>query len=865
MTKKLFAVVSLLIAFGMIISACGPTTPQVVTQVVQGPTQIVKQTQIQTQVVVQTAAPQATPTVAPSTRKGGWLDQLVFSVVSSDSALTQIQAGAIDTYAYALSSADLPAIQASGLNYVPVLGTYYDIMYNPAVLKDTNKLNPFSDRKIREATNMLYDRNHINQEIYAGGGLPKFFAIQTNGIDYADLAATARELEAKYAYNLDAAKATITTEMQALGATLGTDGKWQYKGNPVSLPFLIRQDGDGTRKPMGDYVSTQLEAVGFTVERLYKTGSQAAPIWQSSDPTEGQWLIYTAGWIAPTIERDAKGDFQQMYLKTSVQGIEPFLSNVADPAFQKVGDDLASGNFTSLDERRQLMIQALQLSMQDALQVFIIDTRSFAPYAKNVQVSADLAGGIETAPIAFYTLRFAGLEGGVLKWGENDLFSEPWNPIAGSNWAWDQGAQAAMMGNAYMADPFTALYLPLRLESAVVTAQKGLPIFKTLDWVTLNFSDTINVPSDAWVDWDAKAAKFITAGEAFTETKTAKTKIDLTYPADMFDTVTWHDGSKLSVADFIMAWIMNFDRAKTDSPIYDEQAVPTFQSFMASFKGVKLISTSPLVIEIYTDNYVSDAELDAIAYFGMVWPSYTQNASETPWSILAVANLAEAAGEIAYSPDKATAKKIEQTSFVGGPTLDVLSKYLDQAISEKYIPYAATMGAYLTADDAVARYNNLKAWFTAHGHYMVGTGPYFLDKAFLVEKSLVLKQNPNFVDLSNRWSGYTVPMISVVDITGPAGSVKIGDPATFDISVSFNNQPYPQADVKSVSYLLYDATGAVIKTGTADFVSDGKYQVNLTADDTKALTAGSNKFEVAVVSNVVAVPTFQSVQFVTTP
>jgi peptide/nickel transport system substrate-binding protein len=816
----------------------------------------------ETQVVVETAAPLPTATAVPSTRHGGWVDQLVFSVVSSDSAITQIKAGAIDAYAYSLSSADLAAIQDAGLNYAGQSGVYYDIMYNPATFTDATTLNPFSDRVVREATNYLYDRNYINQEVYAGGGLPKLFAIQTNGIDYADLAATARELEAKYAYNPDKANQMITTEMEAMGATMGADGKWQFAGAPVTLIFMIRNDGDGTRIPIGDYVANQLESIGFTVDRQYKKSSEAGPIWIGTDPADGQWSMYTAGWISSGISRDGKNLFQEMFLNTSAQACQPFLSNVADPTFQTVGDDLANGNFTTLAERHDMMKQALALSLQDSLQVMIIDTRSYAPYAQDVEVSADLASGIETQPISFFTVRFKGLEGGILNWGENDLFSEPWNGPAGSNWAWDQGAQAAIDGTAFMYDPFTGLALPVRAESAAVTAQTGLPIFKSADWVTLNFADSIEVPADTWVDWNATDQVFITAGEAFTQTQTAKTKVDVTYPADMFDTVTWHDGAKLSAADFVMNLIEEFDRAAPDSPIYDEDAVPGHESFMAGFKGVKIVSTSPLVIEFYSDNYVQDAELDAWGY-GFLWPNYTFG--EMSWEVAAIANLAEAAGECAYSPTKAQTKEIEQTSLVGGPTLDILSKYLDQAASESYIPYAPTMSAYLTADEATARYAALKDWYAAHGHYVVGTGPYYLDRAYLVEKSLVLKSYSAYPDLASRWSGFTTPKLADVEITPPAGGVTIGSTADFDVAVTFNNQPYPESEIKSVSFLLYDATGAVVSTGSAVAIADGQYQVNLTADDTNLLTAGSCKLEVAVVSNVVAVPTFQSVEFVVTP
>jgi peptide/nickel transport system substrate-binding protein len=105
-------------------------------------------------------------------------------------------------------------------------------------------------------------------------------------------------------------------------------------------------------------------------------------------------------------------------------------------------------------------------------------------------------------------------------------------------------------------------------------------------------------------------------------------------------------------------------------------------------------------------------------------------------------------------------------------------------------------------------------------------------------------------------------MVATVDLTAP-DSVTIGQSATFDIAVTFNGQPYPQNEIKNVKYLLYDATGAVVATDVATFVSDGHYQVVLPADATAKLAAGTNKLEVAVVPIPVLQPTFASVQFVT--
>lgn len=300
--EKFLTFFSLVVLASMVLASCGPkATPTPTAAPVEKPTEV--------------TAPTEVPTVPASTRRGGWADEIVVSVVSSDQAVTQIKADALDVYATGLSSADLPAIKESGLAYSTQNGMYYDILYNPAVCSDATILNPFSDRKIREATNYLYDRNYINQEIYNGGSLPKFFAITTQMPDYADLADTVAQLESKYAYNFDMAKEIITTEMTTtLGATVNADGKFEYNGKPVSLIFLIRPDSDGTRKPIGDYVANQLEAVGFTVDRQYKKSSEASPIWIGTDPVTCQWHMYTSAWSSTQISRDEKDMFQQMYL-----------------------------------------------------------------------------------------------------------------------------------------------------------------------------------------------------------------------------------------------------------------------------------------------------------------------------------------------------------------------------------------------------------------------------------------------------------------------------------------------------------------------------------------------------------------------
>ena len=860
--QKFFMFLGVLVALSLILAACAPAQ----STATEAPSQA-------TQEPAMTEAPATeAPTEAPRTeRHGGWLDEIDISVVSGDSAISQLQAGTIDFFSFNLASDVYPAIKEAGLQTTQSLGGYYGISLNPAVFTEATVLNPFSNRKIREAMNWLVDRNYINQEIYAGGSLPKLLPVTTQLVEYTNLIDTARALESKYAYNFDKAKEVITSEMTGMGAELGADGKWQFGGKPVTLIFLIRSDGDGTRKPIGDYMSNQLEAVGFTVDRQYKTSSEAFPIWQGTVASDGQWSLYTAGYGAAGLGtlRDESANIQQSYLNTSIQASEPYISNVSDPEFQKLGDDLAQGKYVEKKERDAAMARALELAMEDSLFIWIIDQQTYAPYNNNVQVTFDLATGPEGTNVGPYNLRFQDQEGGVMKLGTNDLFTEPWNTVAGGNWIWDNHImRATTMGNSnitggggLMADPYTGLPQPQRIESAELTYKEGLPIFQNLEWLTVKTEPQIQVPEDAWVDWDATNQRFITVAEKYPEGLTANIKSVVVYPADLFDTVRWHDGSPISAGDFVMSMIEGFDPGKPESALYDESLALSINAKNVSFKGYRITSTDPLTIEAYNDQYYTDAELNVLP----LWPQSPYGLpGENSWTVLAVSNLADANGELAYSETKADLKQVEQMNWVGGPSLEILNKYLDQAAGESYIPFEPTLGQYVTKEEADLRYTNLKKWVEAHGHYIIGTGPYYLDQVFTTEKTAVLKNNSDFVDLADRWAQFSEPKRATTLLDGP-GQVKAGEEALFDVTIYFKDQPYLLSDIARVKYILYDATGAVVSVGDATPITDGQYQVSLTADETGKLPTGSARLEVAVVPIPVAIPSFTSLDFVAVP
>ena len=145
-----------------------------------------------------------------------------------DAAVTRLEAGDIDVYAFPISSAGtFEKIQASeALDYKTSYGSYNEITFNPSLCADETKINPFGVPAVREAMNWAIDREYIVDEIMGGLGTPRWVPINTASADRGRLAAEIRAIEAKYAYDIEKAREVIGTEMEALGSELYAEGKW---------------------------------------------------------------------------------------------------------------------------------------------------------------------------------------------------------------------------------------------------------------------------------------------------------------------------------------------------------------------------------------------------------------------------------------------------------------------------------------------------------------------------------------------------------------------------------------------------------------------------------------------------------------
>ncbi|MGM0783961.1 MAG: ABC transporter substrate-binding protein [Pseudomonadota bacterium] len=793
-------------------------------------------------------------------RRGALVDRVVFTGEDEPGRVTGlIETGAQQVFTQGISS---PAVfrrlrDSLAIDYDLSYGTSSELTLNPAgpELAD-GSLNPFHVPAIREALNRLVDRDYIAQELYGGLAEPRFLPLSTAFPDYARLADVARELELRYAHDPQAASEVIRREMEALGAQF-RDGQWRYAGEPVRLTVLIRTEDE--RRLVGDYVANLLEGLGFAVERRYRTAEEASRIWIATDPQAGQWHLYTGSWITIEIQRDQAEVFSFYY--TPRGRAEPlWQAYEPTPAFDELAGRLLRRDYRDWEERQSMMARALELAMQDSSRIWLVDQLNASARASNVEVAVDLAGGLSGSALWPYTLRYSDRVGGQMVFGTPGLLTEPWNPVAGSNWIFDRMIMRATQDPVALPDPFTGLYRPQRIAEAEVTVQEDVTVERTLDWLSVATKERIEVPEAAWIDWDGEAGRFVSIGEKHDEPVTARTKVRIRYDDALFEQ-RWHDGSRLSLADFVLPWALSFDRADEASALYDEAHLPTFEAFQRHFRGWHIVSRNPLVIEVYSDQIFPDAE-NLVA---------RRAPTPQPWHALALGIFAERNGELAFSSNKADRLRVDWMSLVAGPSVPILARHLERARERDAHPYPGVLDELLDEEEIAARYRALADWHDQRGHFWIGNGPFQLDSVHPVEGSLVLERFDDFPDPADKWLGFSRPAIPELELGGPlvveavSGETADGRAASFELAVTLAGEPYPPESIEGVQFLLFDGRGTLVERGEAEPHADGRWRIELSKPALASLGVGANSLEVAVTSRRVALPAFASHVFATVP
>jgi peptide/nickel transport system substrate-binding protein len=816
-------------------------------------------------------------------RQGSFLDKLTFIEEPSQvAAIERVLAGEIDIDGYQVTGGAVQLLVDNNIPYNLAFAGYRGILYNIPDYFDDGRFNPLGDPIICQATQKLLDRDYMAEEFLYGNAIPMYSPVLPTSPTGTQIIVETTKTKLAFAFDEDLAFQMINDRMTELGFSKNAAGHWEDALGEIEIVGCIRVEDE--RLEMGDYFCDQLERAGFVCRRIYGSSGDLYNYWGGTLPGDGAWTFYTEGWGSSGISLTSVWAWAQMYTDMGV-GAPPYTYMTEDwcehefgAGFYDAAENILVGNYATLQQRLDYFALCESRMRENPTHFWSWNNASAYMVPEGIATVHDLAAGTFIHRWVGQLLRYVDADGAPIMGGDMVVANQSFltnaiNPVDGTNWTYDLMFLRPLFDDPIFIHPHTGVPVPHFLEKADVQVVAGNPvgIFPTTvedGWCTLEFVDSIDVPGDAWADWDAANQVFLTVDEVYPDGVTdAAHKTTLTYPDWLTDgTLKWHDGSAFSIADMVFGLIIGFpfDRAKSESAIYDSTMVSVYESGMASFRGAKIISEQPVVIEIYGSGISLYAELIANGDSAVMWPASGEAGLQPAWHNAALGMKVEAQGLAAFGQGKATELGVDWISYVDGPTLQMVLSELTTARMTNYIPYEPTLGQWVTEADAIERYQNLEEFAAKYNHVYIGTGPMMLTQVDSLASITVLENNPDYPFETGHYLGVIPdsPEIPNVSATGPS-TVTIGEAAVFDVSITLGGEAYSADNIEKVVYLLIDANGTVAYNGDGVVLGDGAAQVSLTAAQTGTLASGANQLTIVVVAKTVALPGQVNLTFTT--
>ena len=828
-------------------------------------------------------------TFSVAARQGSFLDSLTFITVTDQvDGIERTIAGDITMHGYQVTGGNVQLLDQNNIPYNRAYAGYRGLLYNPVEYSSDGRFNPLGDKVIRLALQKLCDKELWASEFLLDNALPMYSAILPTAATYPAIIVETTKTRIAFAFDEALGLQMIEDRMIELGGVKNAAGNWTIANSVTGAMEVIEVVGtirlSDERHELGDYFCDQLEKAGFTTRRVYGSGGDLYNYWGLSLPSDMTWNFYTEGWGSSGISLTSASSWGQMYTD-QVRADMPYATMDEEwcdytfgEGFYEAARKIYTGDYSSAEERLGLFRLCEERMRENPTHVWAWNNASAYMIPEGTAVVHDLAAGTFIHRFVTHSLRFVDDDGAPILGGDMVVSNQEFlvnaiNPVDGSNWTYDFMFMRPTQDTPIYSHPHTGIPIPHMVEKAEVVCLTGKPVIiddTTVEdgWCTLEFVDSIDVPGDAWGDFDAVNQVFIPVSEKYPDGVTdCSTRVTFTYPDWLLDgTVKWHDGSPLSLADLVCGFIvgMRLDVSKPESEIYDEYAVSDYTTNMSTFRGLRIVSEDPLVVEVYDSAISLYAETIAQNQALLLWAN-AMNGSYTPaWHQFAIGYMTDAAGLGAFGSSKATDLGVDWINYVAGPQLRLLLGNLGTAAAENFLPYAPTLGQYVTMGEIADRYQNLLDFTVQYGHAWIGTGPMFLAQVDPLAGITVLRNNPDYFYETGHYVGRGFDEVAIPDVaaTGP-DTVDIGTEVVFDVAITLGGEAYPASNIKQVIYLLIDATGQIAYDGAGVVSGDGAATVTLTGDQTATLATGANRLEIVVVVKTVVLPGQTQISFTT--
>ncbi|HJU14698.1 MAG TPA: ABC transporter substrate-binding protein [Candidatus Nitrosotalea sp.] len=748
--------------------------------------------------------------------KGTYLNQVEFIQYSDpNTAIEEVKNGNLDAYYSAVPSNRLDPQLRQDLQVVQSTGTEYSLLLNPA---PSEKFNPFSIKEVRFALNYLVDRNLIVDEILNGYGSQMVSAYKPYDPDYLLILGTLQSFN--FQYNPSLAEEMISDGLVKAGAQQ-IHGQWYFKSKPVEITIFIRND-DQVRQAIGEILASNLQKLGFVVNKNYGDLTKAFSVVYGSNPADMQWNIYTEAYTMGGFVRYDSVIISQMYSPwfSNMPGFNnPEYWNYQNASLDLISKSIFDGNFTSSQTRAGLLNAGVKEGIQESVRVFL--AAQVDQYVANMKVHGiidDFGAGI--------TSRFTPInsreDSGTMKIGVGKIYQGAWNPIGGFTDSYSQEMSSPVMDPGDFKNPYTGFTIPVRTTWQVQTAGP---------------SGKLTVPDDA-IKWVPQEQKWMPVGPG--ARSTSKVTFHMKFS-------NWHDGKPMDMKDvlygiyFLYQW--GWDKA-AETKTFDSEYSPKANQAADTLVGVKVIDND--TIEVYQNYWHFDK--DEIADSAEVWPSM-------PWEMMYAMEKSVTGGELAFSRSDAISKNIDWLSLIVPKDAQMMRSNLGGFEKENDIPPALAG----LADSAYcdSRYNASISWIESHNNAMISNGPYYFDSYLPEAREITLKafNDPTYPLGAGYWSGFEqvkLPKIKGIEVPTV---VNIGKELDIPVNVTPNSDVY---------YYFINSKGQIVFEGNQTS-GNGSFSISVPEEKTLNFTLGGNDLKIFTVSDAAYRPDTFSTSFLAVP
>jgi len=787
--------------------------------------------------------------------QGAFVDEVIFfEQPSAAIALAQVSRGVdMQMYMFNLRTlADkLAALNDPNIWTVQTPGSVNDLWLNPVPYgPGVAGFNPFEIQAVRRAMNFLVDREFIVNELYGGFGLPYVAPWHEKMPEYRREAPFFGGLAADFSFDQTRGRNEIRTAMLGYRSNItqdATTGKFLYDGVPIKITFVIRTED--IRLDIGNYVANQMEGAGFTVTRDYSPAAAAFNRVYFGPPDTGNWNIYTEGFAFTALVAWQDSWIADFYTDDSGETVWELYD--APPALVAAAFALRDGQYADYAARKALIETASRLAVEDGVRVWMVAENAVFIYNRRLTAAVnDLMAG----PWGYYTTRSAryGTEGGVLRIGQPVHWNSQWNTYRGFTWLYDATQQRALTDLGTYLHPTTGNAADFRAVATVVSAGP---------------SGTMPLPADVQI-YDTATATFgpVPAGA----TAVSKVTYDYTFGQ-------WHDGSTMSMDD-LWYTIANFHRRQggTDRAVdpYNRTGTvagpgrypvgdiglkdpradsPGVNFWMALFKGARQVDADTL--EIYADYSHFDA-----GFIGLnldIFPA-------VPWHVHELQIQAVLDDEARVDAGQAQIDSKTTIDLIRGNTIALMNADLVTLKAANERPPGFTgAGSAITAAEATDRWTKLDAFRTAHNHYYVSNGPFYLDSVNVPVKQTIMKRFAAYPFPANYWDKFIAPALPVVAI-GTVPRIVPGELASIPVTTTLNGTG---SNVGTVSYLIRDVgqdKTVLLGQATAG-AGAGSWVIGLDRNTTGRLVPGAHEITATVSAGELGIPVGTARSFIVIP